>query len=260
MTTTFRRSSTVVLAFITCALSPIQPSSFALSPQQPPPQTWTQNDGTIVVASPSGDRAAAQRGKFKKLKLDDGSQEQVVGILDGNSRQPLQIVVANRFTPSTAMLPFQLEQAHILLPKTCQAGDTGLRESMTFDVLIYLDPTSSGDPSNAELVHRQSFQVVPSDRKFLKITLSTPVLVSGGDVWIGFTNSLESGVPAANYVAALDTKSSKQRSWIFYTPGGNFAGDALGTAQVRSLIDLEGIPGNWMIRGRGRVGNNRADL
>jgi len=224
------------------------PASASASPQS----------GTRVVAVPTAQAArAADRRARTKLKIDDGSAEQVVALTDDAQARTFQAVVLNRFTPTSNRLPFDLQSVLILFPKTCQAGDTGLRRGMNFEALVYIDPTGSGDPANAMLVAREPFEVRPSDTEFQKISLSTPVTVTSGDVWVGYTNTFTATDDHLIYHAALDTSSSAGRSWIFYNGvGSSFDGDVLANAQIRRLVDDEGIPGNWMIRAKGSIGGS----
>jgi hypothetical protein len=229
-------------------------AALALAPGPAP--AATQN-GTRVVAVPVAASAAkADRRARTKLKLDDGKADFVVALTDATASRTFQVVVLNRFTPTSNRLPFQLDIVQILFPKTCQAGDTGLRAGMPFEALVYLDPSGSGDPANAMLAARQPFEVQPSDTEFQRIRLDTPVTVTSGDVWVGYTNTFTATDSRLIYHAALDTSSSQGRSWIFYNGvGSNFDGDVLVNAQFRRLIDEEGAPGNWMIRAKGRIGS-----
>ena len=216
----------------------------------PGPAPAAAQDGGRVVAVP----AAAEKRARTKLKLDDGQQDFVVALTDATGARTFQAVILNRFTPTSNRLPFQLDIVQILFPKTCQAGDTGLRAGMAFEALVYLDPSGSGDPANAMLAARQPFEIQPSDTEFQKIRLETPVTVTSGDVWVGYTNAFTATDSRLIYHAALDTSSSKGRSWIFYNGvGSNFDGDVLINAQFRQLIDEAGAPGNWMIRAKGRI-------
>jgi hypothetical protein len=198
-----------------------------------------------------GDRAKAS---INKLKLDDGSAEEVLSLTNPERTKSVQAVLVNRFTPAANQLPFTVESVNIAFRETCQAGSTGLRNSMTFQVVVYLDPTGSGDPANTELVRRQNFDLRPNDGKFQKIVLDSPVPVTAGDVWIGYTNSFSATDDRVIYHAALDTTNPKGRSWIFYNLGSSFEGDVLEAAQVKRTIDDAGLPGNWMIRARGEAG------
>jgi hypothetical protein len=216
-----------------------------------PAAAASEQGGTRVVAVPAQAAAAsdAERRARTKLRLDDGQQDFVVALADATGSRTFQAVILNRFTPTSNRLPLELDTVQILFPKTCQAGDTGLRAGMTFEALVYLDPSGSGDPASAMLVARQPFEVRPSDTEFQRIRLETPVTVTSGDVWVGYTNAFTATDTRLIYHAALDTSSSKGRSWIFYNGvGSNFDGDVLANAQFRRLVDDEGVPGNWMIR------------
>jgi hypothetical protein len=210
-----------------------------------------------VPAEQAGSLAkGAERGKaINRLRLDDGTAEEVLTLTDAERTKSLQAVFVNRFTPTANQLPFTVENVSIAVRETCAAGDTGLRKSMTFELVVYLDPTGSGDPANADLVARQTFNLRPDDQKLQKVALEAPVTVTAGDVWIGYTNSFTSTDDRVIFHAALDTTNPKGRSWIFYNLASNFDGDVLEAAQVRHTIDEEGIPGNWLIRARGSVGS-----
>ncbi len=219
-----------------------------------------QDDDTLITAVPTAKTAQEEADKQRaktKLKLDDGSAEQVVALSDEAKSRTFQAVILNRFTPTSNRLPLQLDTISILFPRTCQLGDTGLRNDMTFEALVYLDPTGSGDPANAMLVARKPFQVRPSDVQFQKITLDTPVTVTEGDVWVGYTNTFTATDNRLIYHAAIDTSSgSEGRSWIFYNgTTSNFDGDVLSNAAIQRTIDDQGISGNWMIRAKGRIGS-----
>jgi hypothetical protein len=207
-----------------------------------------------VPAAAANAESAALAKSPNVLRLDDGTAEEVLSLSDPTNARSFQAVFLNRFTPSANQLPFTVQAVSIAFRKTCAAGNTGLRKSMTFQVVVYLDPEGTGNPANATLVTRQDFQVRPRDGGFQRIQLNTPVTVTGGDVWVGYTNSFSATDDRLLYHAALDTTNPKGRSWIFYNIGGSFTGDVLQQAQIRRLIDDEGVPGNWMIRARGRVG------
>jgi len=209
-----------------------------------------------VPAEKAGASKVEDNAKARnRLKLDDGTPELVLSLTDAERTKSLQAVILNRFTPAANQLPFVLESVSIAFRATCQVGDTGLRSSMPFQVVVYVDPTGSGDPANTELIRRQEFNVRPRDGKFQKIVLNDPVTVESGDVWIGYTNSFTSVDDRVLYHAAIDTTNPKGRSWIFYNVSSNFDGDVLENAQVKRTVDEEGIAGNWLIRGRGSVGS-----
>jgi hypothetical protein len=227
----------------------------------PAPVAAQQDTELIAVPTTQSAAKADKQRARKRLRIDDGSAEQVISLADTTANKTVQIVVLNRFTPGANALPLSIDSIRILFPETCQAGDTGLRDGMTFEALIYVDTSSSGDPENAILVARQPFQVRPDDGRFTRIQLDTPVTVAAGDVWIGYTNSAPANQERVLYHAALDTTSDRGRSWIFYNQtGSSFTGNVLTDAQVRHTIAEEGVPGNWMIRARGRIGGASVEV
>lgn len=223
------------------------------------PGSNQKGTGQIVIspAEANGAVTSDKRANGRtKLKLDDGSQEVVIGLTDSTNAQAFTSVVVNRFTPSANQLPLTLDTVLILFPQTCQSGNTGLRSSMTFTVVVYVDPSGSGNPANATLAASQDFQLMPDDDVFQKIRIDDPVAVAGGDVWVGYINSSSAVDPRPIFHAALDTTHPKGRSWIFFNDIGDniTSGDLLSSADTKELIDAEGTPGNWLIRARGRVG------
>ena len=55
------------------------------------------------------------------------------------------------------------------------------------------------------LAARQPFELRPSDTRFQKIDLETPVTVTSGDVWVGYTNTVTATDERLIYHAAIDT-------------------------------------------------------
>lgn len=215
-----------------------------------------QQNGARIIASPAAAPAHADKRARVKFRLDDGSQELVIALTDAEGTREVQAVVLNRFTPTSNRLPFDLDTIQILFPKTCQSGDTGLRTGMGFEALVYIDPSGSGDPANAMLVARQPFEIQPSNNRFQRIRLDTPVSVMSGDVWVGYTNSFSALDARPLFFAAVDTSSPSQgRSWIFYNTTSNFTGDVLSDAQIRQTLEEAGAPGNFLIRARGHLSN-----
>jgi hypothetical protein len=103
-------------------------------------------------------------------------------------------------------------------------------------VLIYSDPSGSGDPASATLMHSQdaALQVVSSSQ-WNSYTLSQPVTLASGDYYIGFQD-LEADA-ATNYIMDYDNSRSGDSYW----QGNGTAPAGFGAFS----------PGTWMVRGDG---------
>jgi hypothetical protein len=203
----------------------------------------------------AGAAPAPASGRAIELSFDDGSFEDVVGVFAGTTG--FQSVSLTRFTPTSAQLPAVLDTVSILFPTRAPNGaDTGLEDDQHFQILVYLDPSGSANPANAELVLRQDFLLSPSNGRFQDITLDRRVTVKVGDVWIGYTNAVTATTHERIFHGAIDRGSSEGRSWLFYNSNvepRDFTGENLAAAQVRTRLDDIGLGGNWMIRASGPI-------
>jgi hypothetical protein len=116
---------------------------------------------------------------------------------------------------------------------------------------IYLYQDADGNP-NTGAIPVGSILNAPvqfaNGNDFSVYQLAQPVRLQGpGDVLIGVVNRTAGGYPAA-----MDTTTTRQRSWI-----GMYSGDAPGNPppipadMSWGLVDSFGAPGNWLIRGVG---------
>lgn len=154
---------------------------------------------------------------------DDGSQNGAWGY--GGTAQMLW---AKRFTPGC--YPFRLERVDVMIANGSVTPGRDMR------VLVYVDPSGSGDPSNAVLAHQEDVTVqLVSSASFNEYALSAPVVVPSGDMWIAFYDL----VPDADttYIATRDT-SRDGDSWY-----------AANTNDAAGLTPHTG--GTWMIRAEG---------
>jgi hypothetical protein len=103
-------------------------------------------------------------------------------------------------------------------------------------VLVYADPTGSGDPANATLVYSEDTTVqVVSNSVFNQYVLATPVTVVEGDVYLGVYD-LEADA-LTTYIATVDFSTE---------------GDAYRTANSTGPQDFQlHSGGTWLIRGSG---------
>ena len=182
------------------------------------------------------------------LVLDDGTMETSVG-LNANYRG-LPLIAINRFTPDPADFPMVLNQISIQFPDPVRAhlDLTG----RAIDLLVYEDPSGSGNPANANKRLQQSVTVQVADG----VTFSSyPVNVQldgPGDVYVGFSNTYDhGGTVVYSYPFPIDQNLLNRRSWV----AGNVNGadpdyNDLANNLILSVIDDMGFSwaGNWIIR------------
>jgi hypothetical protein len=133
------------------------------------------------------------------LANDDGGGNGAYGY-NGNTLA----VWAKRFTPSC--YPFKLTDVEVRTSNSSVAPGRPIR------ILIYTDPSGSGDPANATLVHSQDagLQAVSSSQ-WNAYTLSQPVTLSAGDLYIGFQDlEADSGT---NYIMDYDNSTNGDSHW-----------------------------------------------
>ena len=209
------------------------------------PATST-SDGALAVMRSPGDQPDV-------LQLDDGSAEAAFGITNNPPTFGNQGVFLNRFTIPDELLPFTIDTVSILFPVSTSAGSTDIIPGSTFEMLIYVDETASGNPDVTELKVRRSFAVQPSNTVFQEISTGTPLTIQSGDVWVGFTNTVTSVDNLPTFPAAADFAAPQGRSWAFFNddPGSHFDGGALANAEIAQIGQL-----NWLIRATGQRGGS----
>src|SRR5262249_812875 len=122
--------------------------------------------GAAARVPADADRTQATLGLppgSNQLTLDDGSYEFATRVTGPQGQTGAPAVFLNCFMPTADQLPVTIDTVSILFPTSDQYGDTGLFPQQTFQVLVYVDPDSTGDPRNAELVRRVTFDLEPSN-------------------------------------------------------------------------------------------------
>jgi hypothetical protein len=158
------------------------------------------------------------------LSNDDGSLNSYYGYY-GTTR----MAWIKRFTPSC--YPFRLTTAEVII------GHTGsVSPGRPIRLLVYVDPSGSGDPAYATLAHSEDRTVqVVSAASFNSYELSDPVMIGSGDYYIGF----------------YDLEADAQDTFIGSQDTGR-EGDSWQTAESTSPDDFSPHSGGtWMIRGAG---------
>jgi hypothetical protein len=141
-------------------------------------------DVTLVSASDMGagdvvELDSSAPAANVNLVVDDGSANTNIGVTSGGQRQFLWF---NRFTPSPADYPFQLEEIHLLF-----SSGVGVDVGELIDIYIYQDTDGDGNPGTGATV-AASFNNVPivTLGAFSMYNLTTPLQLNGpGDILIG---------------------------------------------------------------------------
>ncbi len=220
-------------AFMVCVGLAMLPLS---APAAPAHGNVVRARGADRSADSGGERVSATLGLppgSQQLVLDDGSSEYSVGVTDDSGTVGAQAVYLNCFTPPADQLPLTIDTVSALFPTTDQFGSTGLRPRQTFQALVYVDPESTGDPRNAELVSRVTYDLAPSNTVFQNVTLTDPVTVLTGTVYVGFTNPYNAVTHEATFPAAVDTDTISGASYVFHDLGqaDDFDGEHLADAE-----------------------------
>jgi hypothetical protein len=180
--------------------------------------------------------------------LDDGSMETAFG-LNINYRG-IPLIAINRFTPDPAEFPLVVREISVLFPDPVEAHLDLVGRNI--DLLVYEDPSGSGDPSNATKLYQQTFTVQVADGvTFSNYQVNIPV-DGPGDVYVGFSNTYDhGGTVIYSYPAAIDQQISQRRSWLATNYNGSDPDyNDLANNMTLSLIDDMGgfLAGNWLVR------------
>ena len=176
------------------------------------------------------------------MVVDDGTLETAVGIGGG------QWLWLNRFTPNPGAFPIELNSIEVYWWSLY-----GPVVGASFDIYIYEDTDGDNDPGTGAAwlaTYNATVQVVDA----FSVYSIPPVTLNGpGDVLIAVVNRAV-GIGASDFPAAFDQTATQMRSWagIYSTDPPDpptFPADALW-----GLIDLFGLPGNWMVRAYGEGG------
>lgn len=129
----------------------------------------------------------------ESFQLDDGSYNSAYGYY-GTARANW----VNRFTP--ACYPFKVTSVDMLTWHSSVTNNRDVR------ITISVDPSGGGSPLNASLVYTED-RIIPSPgSSWNHYVLSTPVIITSGDLYIGFYDLLAD--QADTYIMAYDTSSS----------------------------------------------------
>jgi hypothetical protein len=160
----------------------------------------------------------------ESLSADDGFLNSYFGYTG-----TAQALWVKRFTPGC--YPFRLDQVDV---QVGHASSVSVGRSVR--LVVYSDPSGSGDPSNATLVHSEDVTLDQvSNSVFNQYALSAPVMIDAGDYYLGLYDLVSDA--ATNYIINVDTSQS---------------GDSYFTANSTDPGSLQPyVSGTFMIRGHG---------
>ncbi len=179
-----------------------------------------------------------------QLIIDDGSRENALGLTAGG-----QFIWLNRFTPSPADFPFNLDEIHILF-----GAGVGVNVGETVDIYVFEDTDGDGDPATGAnflgALNNAPVQFV-DDVNFSVYPIAPIALNGPGDVLIAVVNRT-AGTDPGEFPAAMDQTATQARSWIgTYLAGNPPDPPPLPSDDLWGTVDSFGFPGNWMVRGFG---------
>ena len=176
-----------------------------------------EGSGAVVLQKPTQCPVAS-------LENDDGSVNSFSGYLS-----TARMAWIKRFTPTC--YPFRLDRVDVQIGHA-----SSVAAGRPIRVLVYTEPSGSGDPGDATLATSEDTTVqVVSNVAFNQYTLADPVTLSSGDFYLGFFDLL---ADAPNtYLGNVDWST---------------AGDSFRTADSTSPEAFSQYSGGtWFIRGSG---------
>ncbi len=147
------------------------------------------------------------------LAVDDGSYDSAFGVSGAD-----RLAWVTRFTPHPQDYPFRLERIDL------QFVDPSAAVGRAIQLLVYVDPSGSGNPAAATLVRTQDAAIQALHGvNFNSFPLVSPVTVLAGDVYVGAID-LVADAGGTNLIAALDlTPSGRAYYQLNGTAPGAFA-------------------------------------
>ena len=182
-----------------------------------------------------------------QLMLDDDGAEGAIGVTVGAAAR--QFLWFNRFTRPPGVDLVWHDEIWVLFPQSPE-----IAVGAPVQLAVYLDP--DGNPANgANLLATYPAAVQAADGNTFSIYPIPSLAVSGaGDILIGVVDRfVVGGVTPPTSSAALDTTASQGRSWIAVWSADPPASPTLPPDALLTRTDDLGFPGNFMIRGFGRL-------
>jgi hypothetical protein len=231
-TYTFTVGFTQALALPAPALTPAQPAAAVDKHPAGLPVVLSLDDQPAAPAAPE---AAVS------LVVDDGGGEQNWAVTDPGNTVSYQFMWLNRFTPSAADIPFNLERIDVFIPSGVNVPAGG-----ALQLVVYQDTDS--DPSNGATrlgVYDVTIQTLGGWSQY---TLSTPLpITTAGDVLVAVINRyVVDGVSPVSNPASLDTTSSQSRSWMAI-----WSADIPNPPSLPPTYSMDLMTGNWLVRAYG---------
>lgn len=208
----------------------------------PAAATFANGPRVVLELAPVAQAPAPDKvGVAVNLILDDGTAENQIGDVG-------QFIWINRFTPSPADFPFQLEEVQVAF------GNNMVPLGGAIEIVIHEDTDGDNDPgTGASFLASYTDTVQANDgATFSVYALAPPLVLTGpGDVLIGIINRY--GFEGNNdFPANLDQTASQGRSWAAtYLAGDVPANPTYPADEQWGTIDSFGFPGNWIVRASG---------
>lgn len=201
--------------------------------------------------------ADARRGELGsiELRVDSTSDDAPQSVFTFGTNVISKVAFGNRFTIPAAQAPFALTGVAGVLATL--ADGTGFEAGEQVGILIFTDPASTGNISNAALAF-SGVVTLETGNVFLGVSLAdNPVVIKQGDIYVIFadltTDAEDTPVPV---ILAENGGSTDPRSFV--STNLNVPGDVDNPGGYFRL-DATGLVGNVIVRGFGELAG-AADL
>ena len=196
--------------------------------------------------------ANAPEGSPVNYQVDDGTNENNIGLNATATGTATQFMWFNRFDIAPADLPLQIDQVRIFWDPTT-TGPPQVGNAISIEIFSDND----ANPANGAVhVYTENDTIAQVGTTFDVYNLTTPpglptalnLLVGVVDRWI------TSGVSPSTFPAAIDQTATAGRSWVAATATGTPpVPPVVPSTGLFGTIDSFGLAGNWLIRATGTV-------
>lgn len=184
--------------------------------------------------------------------VDDGTNENNVGLNNTMAGTTTQFLWFNRFDVDPLDLPLQVDQVRIFWDPT-PAGPAMVGNAISIE--IFSD--SDANPANgATHVYTENDTVAQVGTMFDMYDLTTPPQIpAAANLLVGAVNRwVTSGVSPTSFPASIDQTASAGRSFVASSASGTPpAPPVVPSDGLFGTIDSFGLPGNWLIRATATV-------
>lgn len=193
----------------------------------------------------------APEGSPVDYMVDDGTNENNIGLNSTATGTTVQFMWFNRFDIDPTDLPLQVDQVRIFWdPTTTNPPVVGNAVALE----IFSD--NDANPANgAAHVNTNNTTIAQVGTTFDAYNLASPAAIpTGANLLVGVINRwVTSGVSPSSFPAAIDQTASAGRSWVAASSADPPVPPVIPSDGLFGTIDSFGLAGNWLIRATGTV-------